>query len=88
LAIVAANGSNQVVRTDAYLYCNMGDNVDIVYIRPPDWWPEPVPEGHVFLLLKSNYCILQAASKWHIHISTWMQKSGYLAVKSEKTSLP
>ncbi len=33
----------------AYLYGNMGD--DVVYIRPRDWWPEPIPEGHVFLLL-------------------------------------
>ena len=53
LAIAGANGA-KVVKTDttqAYLYGDMG--VDVVYIRPPDWWPELVPEGHVFLLLKS-----------------------------------
>ncbi len=51
LALAAANGA-KVVKTNtkqAYLYCNMGD--DMVYIRQPDWWPEPVQEGHIFLLL-------------------------------------
>jgi hypothetical protein len=67
----------------AYLYCDMGD--DVVYIRPPDWWPEPVSEGHVFLLLKSIYRTLHAARKWHTHISTWMEQNGYSAVKSKKT---
>ena len=41
------------------MYGDMGD--DVVYIQPPDWWPEPVPEGHVFLLLKSIYGTCQAA---------------------------
>jgi hypothetical protein len=27
----------------AYLYSYMGDG-----IRPPDWWPDPVQEGHAF----------------------------------------
>jgi hypothetical protein len=51
LALAAANGA-KVIKTDtkqAYLNGDMGD--DVVYIRPPDWWPEPVLEGHVFLLL-------------------------------------
>ena len=58
---------------------------DKVYIRPPDWWPEPIPEGHVFLLLKSIYGTKQAARRWHLHISEWMEKNGYPAVNSEKT---
>ena len=65
LALAAANGA-KVIKTDtkqAYLYGDMGD--DVVYIRPPDWWPEPVPEGHVFLLLKSIYGTRQAARKCH-----------------------
>ena len=28
---------------------------DLLYIRPPDWWPEPVPEGYVLQLMKSMY---------------------------------
>ncbi len=43
-ALAAANG-DKFINTDtkhAYLYGDMGD--DVVYIRPPDWWPEPVPE--------------------------------------------
>jgi hypothetical protein len=61
----------------------MGD--DVVYIRPPDWWPEPIPEGHVLLLLKSIYGTKQAARRWHIHISEWMERNGYPAINSEKT---
>ncbi len=67
----------------AYLYGYMGD--DIVYIRPPDWWPELVQEGYVFLLLKSIYGTRQSARKWHTHILTWMEQNGYSAVNSEKT---
>jgi hypothetical protein len=61
----------------------MGD--DMVYIRPPDWWPEPVPEGHVLLLLKSIYGTRQAERKWHEHISSWMERNGYAAVNSDMT---
>jgi hypothetical protein len=57
----------------------------VAYIQLPAWWPEPVPEGHIFLLLKSIYGTLQVARKWHMHISTWREKNGYLAVYSEKT---
>ena len=42
LALAAAEGA-KVIKTDtkqAYLYGDMGD--DVVYIRPPDWWPEPI----------------------------------------------
>jgi hypothetical protein len=40
-----------------------------------------------FLLLKSIYETLQAARKWHTHISTsgWMESNGYEAMNSEKT---
>ncbi len=85
LALAAANG-DKVIKTEtkqAYLYCDMGD--DMVYVRPPDWWPEPVPEGYVLLLLKSIYGIRQAAQKWHEYISSWMERNGYAAVNSERT---
>ncbi len=58
----------------------------MVYIKPLDWWPEVVLDGHVFLLLKSIYGTLQAARKWHISIPTWMEKNGYLAINSKETS--
>ena len=83
LALAAAEGA-KVIKTNtkqAYLYGDMG----VVYIRPPDWWPIPFPEGHVFLLLKSIYGTRQAARKWHTHISTWMENNGYEAINSEKT---
>jgi hypothetical protein len=85
LAPAAANG-DKIIKTDtkqAYLYCDMGDGV--VYIRPPDWWPQPIPEGHVLLLLESIYGTLHAARKWHEHISSCMERNGYAAVNSEKT---
>ncbi len=61
----------------------MGDNK--VYILPPDWWPEPITEGYVLLLLKCIYCTKHAAQRWRLHISGWMEKNGYPAVNSEKT---
>ncbi len=85
LALAAANG-DKVLKTDtkqAYLYCDMGS--DVVYIRPPDWWPQPIPEGHVLLLFKSIYGTRQAVRKWHEHISSWMETNGYAAVNSNKT---
>ncbi len=60
---------------------------DKVYVRPPEWWPEPVPEGHVFLLLKSMHGTKQAARRWHLCISEWMEKNCYPAVNSEKMIL-
>ena len=83
LAAIAAEHGCPLLKTDtrqAFLYGDMGE--DKVYIRPPDWWPEPIPEGHVLLLLKSIYGTKQAARRWHIHISDWMEKNGYPAVNS------
>ena len=70
LAAIAAEHGCPILKTDtrqAFLYGDMGE--DKVYILPPDWWPEPIPEGHVFLLLKSIYGTKQAARRWHLHIS-------------------
>jgi hypothetical protein len=48
-----------------------------IYIRAPDWWPDPVQERHALMLMKSR--------QWHVRISTWMEQHGYLAVSSVKT---
>ena len=85
LAMAAAEGCS-VYKTNtsqAFLYGSMGD--DVVYIKAPDWWSEPISEGHCLQLLKSIYGTRQAASRWHIHISDWMEKNSYPAVNSEKT---
>jgi hypothetical protein len=87
LAAIAAEHGCRLLKTDtrqAFLYGEMGEG-ETVYIRPPDWWPEPIPEGHVLLLLKSMYGTKQAARRWHIRISDWMEQNGYPAVNSEKT---
>jgi hypothetical protein len=54
LMAIAASNNHKIYKTEtkqAYLYGDIGD--DVVYLRPPDWWPEPIPEGHVLLLVKS-----------------------------------
>ncbi len=90
LAIAAAEGCS-VYKTDtsqAFLYGSMeNDSSDVVChgIRAPDWWPEPIPEGHCLQLLKSIYGTRQAARRWHKHISAWMEANGYFAVNSGKT---
>jgi hypothetical protein len=86
LAAIAAEHGCSLLKTDmlqAFLSGDMGD--DKVHIRPPDCWPEPTPKGHVLLLLKCIYGTKQVARRWHLHISRWMDKNGYLAVNSEKT---
>ena len=65
-----------------FLYGEMEED-EKVYIR--DWWPEPIPEGHVLLLLKSMYGTKQAAGRWHIRISDWMEQNGYPEVNREET---
>ncbi len=76
-AAIAAEHGCPILKTNtrqAFLYGEMGE--DKAYVRPPDWWPEPVPEGHVLLLLKSMYGTKQAARRWHRCISEWMEKKG------------
>ncbi len=58
---------------------------NVVYIRAPDWWPEPILEGHCLQLLKSVYGTRQAVHRWHTHISALVEAKGYFAVNSEKT---
>ncbi len=62
----------------------MGDR-EKVYICPPDWWQELIPDCHDLLLFKSIYSAKQAARRWHIHMSDWMEQHGYQAVNNEKT---
>ena len=69
MAIVASNG-HKIYKTDTKQAYSYGDmGDDVVYL----------------LLVKSIYGTKQAARKWHIHISDWMIRNGYLAVNSEKT---
>jgi hypothetical protein len=87
LAAIAAEHSCLILKNDtrqAFPYGEMGQD-EQVHIRPLDWCPEPFPEGHVLLLLKSMYGTKQAARRWHIRISELMEANGYPAVNSEKT---
>jgi hypothetical protein len=70
----------------AFLYGEIGEEEQLpVHIRPPDWLSEPIPEGHGLLLLKSMNGTKQAARRWHIHFSEWMEKNGLPAVNSDKS---
>ncbi len=87
-AAIAAEHSCPLLKTDtlqAFLYGEMGED-EKVYMRPHDWSPEPVPEGHVLLLLKNMYGTKQAARRWwwHMRISEWMEQHGYPAMNGEK----
>ena len=51
-----------LLKTDtkqAFLNGKIGD--ETMYVRPPDWWPEPIPQGHALLLMKSMYGTRQAS---------------------------
>ena len=53
LAAIAAEHSCPILKTDtrqAFLYGEMGEE-EQVHIRPPDWWPEPIPDGPCSLVL-------------------------------------
>jgi hypothetical protein len=85
IAAIAAQHGCDLYSTDtkqAFLY---GDMLEEVYVKPPDWWFDPVLEGHVFKLMKAIYGTKQVARRWHTKISAWMEDNGYLAVNSEKT---
>ncbi len=56
LAAITAEHGCPLLKTDtlqAFHYGEMEED-EKVYIRPPDWWPEPIPDGHVLLLLKKT----------------------------------
>ncbi len=59
-----------------FLYREIGED-EKEYILPPDWWPEPIPEGHL-KLLNSMYGTTRAARRWHIHILDLMEQEGHL----------
>ncbi len=48
-----------------------------IYIKKSDWWLEVIPDGHALLLCKSIYGTKQAARKWHLCITAWMDEQGY-----------
>ena len=86
MVAIAAKHGCKMLKTDtkqAFLNGEIGS--EKIYIRPPDWWPEPVPQGHALLLMKSMYGTRQAARQWHQRISGWMESHGYMAVNNEKT---
>ena len=87
VAIAAQNG-NKLLKSDTkQVFLNGDIGEEKIYIRPPGWWPEPVPKGYALKLMKSMYGTRQAARQWHKRISRWMEEHEYHAVNSEKTCL-
>jgi hypothetical protein len=88
VAITAQYGC-KMFKTDtkqAFSNGEIGDEKsEKIYIHPPDWWPEPVPQGYALLLMKSMYGTRQEPRQWHQRISGWMEWHNYLAVNNEKT---
>ena len=63
---IAAEAGLKIYKTDtkqAFLNGDIGD--EVIFIRPPDWWPEPVPKGYALQLMKSMYGTRQAARQWN-----------------------
>ncbi len=86
MVAIAAQYECKLLKTDtkqAFLNGEIGD--EKIYIRPLDWWPEPVPQGHALLLRKSMYGTRQANRQWHQRISGWMGSHDCMAVNNEKT---
>jgi hypothetical protein len=63
LAAIAVEHSCPILKTDTRQVYGKMEEDEQVRIRPPDWWPEPIPEGHVLLPLKSMYGTKQAARR-------------------------
>jgi hypothetical protein len=85
LIAIAAQSGLPIYKTDtkqAFLY---GDLDEEIYIRPPDWWPEPIEPGNALLLENSIYGLKQAGRRWHIRVSDWMIANDYLPVNEEMT---
>ncbi len=86
MVVIAAQYRYKMLKTDtkqAFLNEEIGD--EKIYIRPPDWWPEPFSQGHALLLMKSMYGARQAARQLHQRISGWMGSHDFMAVNNEKT---
>ncbi len=87
LAAIAAEYGCQLLKTDARqaFLCGEMEEDKKVYICPPDWWPGPISDCRVLLLLKNIYRTKQASRWWDIRISDWIEQHGYPAINSEKT---
>ncbi len=76
MVAIAAQNKTRLLKPNtkqAFLTDDIGD--EKTHIRPPDWWPDPVPKGHSLLLMKSMYGTCQAARQWHERIPGWMEDS-------------
>jgi hypothetical protein len=86
--ILAMGAKNRAFMMKSYTkqaFLNGEIGTAVLYIRPPEWWPEPVPEGYLLQLMKSMYGTRQPVRQFDVRISTWFEDRRYFAVNSEKT---
>ncbi len=75
-AIAAKHRLNPFKSDTKQTFLNGDIGEELIYVRPPDWWPEHVPHGHALESMKDMYGTQQAAWQWHVRISTWMEEHG------------
>ncbi len=86
---IAAQYGCKLLKSDtkqAFLNGEIGD--EKIYIRPQDWWPEPVAQGHALLLM--NACTelgRQPVNHGFRELDGWNRMTIWqtLAVNNEKT---
>ena len=81
VAIAAKHWLNLFQSDTRQAFLNGAIGEEKIYVSPPDWWPVHVPHGYALQLMKGLFGTRQAARLWHVWISTWIEKHGYLAVK-------
>ncbi len=72
VAIAAQHGA-KMYKTDSTQAFRYGDVEEDLFVLPPDWWPELVPEGHCSQLKRIStghgrlpeYCISVSVDGWN-----------------------
>ncbi len=81
MVAIAAQNRTKLLKSDtkqAFLTGDFGD--EKIHMRPPDWWPESLPNGPPLQLMKSMYGTPLAARQCHERISKWMEEHEYHAI--------
>ncbi len=63
MVAIAAQYGCKLLKTDtkqALLCGEIGD--EKIYIRPPDWWPDPVSQGHALFVDEEHHDVWNSAS--------------------------
>ncbi len=86
MVAITAQDRCKMLKTDtkqAFLNGEIGD--EKIFFRPPDWWPEPVPQGHA-VYQRGNYNGLDgfadsAVSHVDLQQDCWHDTTNYRVVE-------